>query len=394
MNRKIELLAPGGDFKSVKAALLARADAVYLGVGEFNARKRAVNISISELEELCIIARQHGSRIYLTLNILALEDEFYLLLDLLAQTVEKGINAVIIQDYGLLYAVQKVFPDLEIHGSTQMTTHNRGQLKFLAKSGVSQVNFSREISLDELRDLAFVARHESLKVEVFVHGAYCVSFSGQCYMSGSLYQNSANRGACVQPCRREYVTDSRGKDYPIRPLNLKDNSVFSSAAGLVAAGVDCLKIEGRIKGFEYVYTTVSAWREQLYRLAAGKAQESADPRLSTVYNRSFSDNLLKGRLAADSFTRDTDDKSLVLLDRVAGYTASSHELSVESGTQLKTGQTISIKTEDGDFICTGLILEQRRPGVYLLRIDHRLLGKIRKGQHVWASDRGNRFFRR
>ena len=328
MNRKIELLAPGGDYKSVKAALLAGADAVYLGVGEFNARKRAVNIRIGELEELCILAHQQGSRIYLTLNILALEEEFTLLLDLLVQAVEKGIDAVILQDYGLLHAVQKVFPELEIHASTQMTTHNRGQLKFLAKTGVSQVNFSRELCLDELRDLAFTAHHESLKVEVFVHGAFCVSFSGQCYMSGSLYKNSANRGACVQPCRREYVTDTSGKDYPVRPLNLKDNSVFSSAAELVAAGVDCLKIEGRIKGFEYVYTTVSAWREQLYRLAAGKAQESADPRLSTVYNRSFSDNLLKGRLAADSFTRDTDDKSLVLLDRVAGYTASSHELSV------------------------------------------------------------------
>ncbi len=381
INRTVELLSPGGDSDSVKAAILAGADAVFLGVGDFNARKRAVNITYEELKELCGIAGERCVKIYLTLNVLALENEFNSLVQLLQDAVNAGINAVILQDYGLLSVVRRVFPDLEIHASTQMTTHNRGQLELLSRAVVSQVNFSRELSLDEISDLADAAHELGMKVEVFVHGAYCVSFSGQCYMSGCLYGNSANRGACVQPCRREYS----GRNDRLRPLNLKDNSVFSSAEELLRAGADSLKIEGRIKGYEYVYNTTSAWREQLDRLGKGEAPHVSDSRLDAVFNRSFSDNLIRGRLGSDAFTSDSDDQSLNILDKVKGYSADRKEIAFTDGSSLEEGRTVTIKTTEGNFICTGLLGEKLSPGVFRFRMEHVLKGKIQRGHIVWGQ---------
>jgi putative protease len=385
--KKIELLAPGGDARSVKAAILAGADAVYLGVGDFNARKRAVNIRPEEFPELCRLARQAGCRIYLTLNILAFEAEFPHIAELLVQTVEYGIDAVIIQDYGLLNFVRSTFPDLELHASTQMTTHNIGQLKLLSHSGVGQVNFARELSLPELTELSAAAHEEGLKAEVFVHGAYCVSFSGQCYMSGLLYENSANRGACVQPCRRDYAIGSEGFESGAKPLNLKDNSVFSQAKEIVSAGVDSLKIEGRIKGFEYVYSTVLSWREQLDRIYAGEEAAEQDPRLSAVFNRSFSDNLIQGRLGADSFTPDSGDQSLVPVGTVAAYNAGERVLIVSTDSRLSPGQSISITERGGSFVCTGTLTESTGDRGFHFRIEHKLMGKIKKGQMILAQPR-------
>lgn len=388
--RGVELLAPGGDTRSVKAAVLAGADAVYLGVGSFNARKRAVNISLTELEELCLIAHQSRCRVYLTFNVLALEREIPGLMDFLGLTIRAGIDAVIIQDYGLLNVIRKVFPDLEIHGSTQMTTHNKGQLDFLAARGVGQVNFSRELSLEEIRTLSDHAHGAGLKTEVFVHGAYCVSFSGQCYISGALCENSANRGACVQPCRREYRSEGRTGG-TIRPLNLKDNSLYASADRLIAAGADSLKIEGRIKGFEYVYTVVTAWKEQLERLKQGTGIRKEDERLKSVFNRSFSDNLLRGRLGRDSFTSDPGDQSASLITEVTGYNPRPGEITFTSGRDLSPGQTVTIRSSSrdgqGEFVCTGVLTERRGDRNFGFRIEHRLLGKILKGQQVWSQPR-------
>lgn len=390
--RKIELLAPAGDARSVKAAVLAGADAVYLGVGELNARRRAVNIAPEEAAELCAIAHERGCRIYLTLNVLLREGEFPAAAELLARMRAAGIDGVIVQDYGLLSAARRMFPELELHASTQMTTHNRGQLGLLARAGVKQVNLSRELSLGELKELAAAARDEGMKTELFVHGAFCVSFSGQCYLSGSVYGNSANRGACVQPCRRDYLPDLPvAAGAAVKPLNLKDNCLFASAAELIEAGADSLKIEGRIKGYDYVYSVVSAWREQLERLAAGERPRGRDERLEGVFNRGFSDNLLKGRLGADSFAPDSGDRSLSLAGTVAGFSAANGEISIvspgaspEGG--LAEGQGITVKERGGAFVCTGTLLEKRGGG-WAFRIEHRLAGKIRKGQEVWAQPR-------
>jgi putative protease len=402
--RTIELLAPGGDARSVKAAILAGADAVYLGVGELNARKRAVNISPDDVGELCALAHERNCRIYLTLNVIILEEDFPYVTELLAGMIGSGIDGVIVQDYGLLHVVRQMFPELELHASTQMTSHNRGQLGLLGRSGVRQVNLSRELSLGELKELTSAAHAEGLKAEVFVHGAFCVSFSGQCYISGHAYDNSANRGACVQPCRRDYLPDrldrpdmagsrnAPGAGLPVKPLNLKDNSLFASAAELVDAGADSLKIEGRIKGYDYVYSVVSAWREQLERLNSHREPQKNDPRLAAVFNRSFSDNLFRGRLGPDSFTPDSGDRSLKRSGTVAAYSAAERELSIlpdggSSEGKPGAGQSITIKDNEGKFVCTGTLLERKKSGAWTFRIEHRLMGKIRKRQEVWSQPR-------
>ncbi len=383
---KIELLAPGGDPQAVKAAILAGADAVFLGVGDFNARKRAVNVTTKDLEELCNIAHQNSCRIYLTFNTLALESEFETLFKLLHTTIEAGIDAVILQDYGLLNVIHRQFPTLEIHASTQMNTHNGGQCQFLKPFGVSQVNFSRELSLSEVNTLTQLAHNEGVQVEVFVHGAFCVSFSGQCYMSNTLHDNTANRGACVQPCRRDYSTDLTDRESPkIKPMNLKDNSLYSSAQELIDAGVDSLKIEGRIKGHEYVFSTVSSWRDQIDRIVQKEFQQDDDSRLTAVFNRSFSDNLIKGRIGVDSFTTDSGDDSQSKVGEVVEYWADKKELSVTAWSKLAAGIKITIRDKSDKFICTGTVLRKVREKHYKFKIEHLLKGKIYSGQEIWAQ---------
>ncbi|MBN1130576.1 MAG: U32 family peptidase, partial [Chitinispirillaceae bacterium] len=181
--KTVELLAPGGDSDSVKAAILAGADAVYCGLPEFNARQRAENIPLKDLGTLIVLAHQKNCRIYLTLNTLILEKEFDELFELVNNACAMGIDAVIVQDLGLLFFLKRHFPSLKVHASTQMTTHNLGQIAFLSALDVSQINLSRELSLPEIQSLCAFARASGVKTEVFVHGAYCISFSGQCYMS-------------------------------------------------------------------------------------------------------------------------------------------------------------------------------------------------------------------
>lgn len=182
-----------------------------------------------------------------------MESEIPDLLRLLDKLINTSIDGVIVQDLGLCYLLANYFPGLEIHASTQLTTHNEGQIKFLRKLSASRVNLSRELNLDEIRTLSTRAHENGLLTEVFVHGSYCISFSGLCYMSSVQGGNSGNRGRCSQPCRDQYDMTPAGKRYP---LNLKDNSAWSDLQELSEAGVDSMKIEGRIKKFHYVYTVI------------------------------------------------------------------------------------------------------------------------------------------
>lgn len=264
MTRNIELLAPGGDLDAIKAAIAAGADAVYCGLNRFNARNRAKNIAVDDLHGVISLAHGNNCKIFLTLNIIIVESEFDALKDLLNKLINTGIDGIIVQDIGVLYMVSKYFPGLEVHASTQLTTHNRGQIEFLNRLAVSRVNLSRELSLDEIRDLTLYAHELDISTEVFIHGSYCISFSGLCYLSSVTGGRSGNRGRCSQPCRNRYETTAQGKAFP---LNLKDNSAYFDLEDLYDAGVDALKIEGRIKKFDYVYTVVHCWKNRIRGLA-------------------------------------------------------------------------------------------------------------------------------
>ncbi len=388
IKRKIELLAPGGDVSSVKAAIYAGADAVYCGLSSFNARQRASNLTLQEVEELVSIAEQRNCQLYLTLNTLVFDHEIPELLKLLESVYRTGIRTVIVQDLGLLHILKTYLPEISVHASTQMTTHNAGQISFLSQFGVTQINLSRELSIAEIQPLCDVAHEKEIKVEVFVHGAFCVSFSGQCYMSSALCGKSGNRGECVQPCRRQYsVEGGRHNKSDLRPIfNLKDNYVFSEADSLYNAGVDSFKIEGRIKKFFYVYNVTSAWREQVDALQAGETIRRIDDRMDTVFNRDFTSGYVKGKIDENMFTNTSRDQSLDFVANVTGYWADKQLLTIDRNVELPVNSEVLIYTTDFTFICKGVLSKKISPIEYQFTIEHKLKGKISKGHQVFTQE--------
>lgn len=318
----MELLAPGGDVDSIKAAILAGADAVYCGLDKFNARNRAANISFDDLPGILRLAHQNNCQVFLTLNIIFVDSEIPALISLLNKLVNTSIDGVIVQDLGLFYLLSRYFKGLKIHASTQLTTHNEGQIRFLSRLNATRVNLSRELNIGEIKALTTVAHQNHILTEVFVHGSYCVSFSGICYLSSVQSGNSGNRGRCSQPCRDRYVTTPAGKDYP---LNLKDNSAWFDVRELDEAGVDSLKIEGRIKKYDYVYTVVRSWRKQIRSLFGQNELLHNNSDLYKVFNRDFSNGFLKGNINKAMFIDNPRDHSIQRLSEVNEYT-SDHKL--------------------------------------------------------------------
>ncbi|CAK8717386.1 Putative protease [Candidatus Electrothrix aarhusensis] len=315
MTKHIELLAPGGDIDCIKAAIAAGADAIYCGLDKFNARNRAQNIDFANLQGILRLAHASNCQIFLTLNIIIVESEIPPLIRLLNKLVKTKIDGVIVQDFGMLYLLGKYFPGLKIHASTQLTTHNEDQVKFLSKLKATRVNLSRELSLDEIQSLASTGHENNMLTEVFVHGSYCISFSGLCYFSSVHGGKSGNRGRCSQPCRDQYVTTAVGKDFP---LNLKDNSAYTDLQELADAGVDSVKIEGRIKKFHYVYTVVKAWKKQLIRLEKHDKLITDKHDLHKVFNREFSNGFLAGDINKSMFIDNSRDNSAIRLAEIKG----------------------------------------------------------------------------
>ncbi|WOT04125.1 peptidase U32 family protein [Shewanella youngdeokensis] len=306
MDQKIELLAPGGDVNAIKAAIIAGADAVYCGLDTFNARNRAANISFEELVGIIRLAHQYQCEIFLTLNIVILENEFKTLAKLLSKLVNTTLDGVIVQDIGMFQLITQHFPTLAVHASTQLTTHNAGQLPFLKKLGAARVNLSRELNLREITAITASGREHGLTTEVFVHGSLCIAFSGLCYSTSATAGNSGNRGRCSQACREEYETTESGNNFP---LNIKDNSAFFDLPALIEAGVHSFKVEGRIKGASYVHTVIDSFRKQIDGyLATGELLEDGE-RLYKVFNRDLTNAFLKGDLNQSMFIDNPRDNS-------------------------------------------------------------------------------------
>ncbi|VAW94406.1 Related to collagenase [hydrothermal vent metagenome] len=306
--KQIELLAPGGDVDAIKAAIVAGANAVYCGLNQFNARSQAKNISLDDLNGVLRLAHNNNCHVFLTLNIIIVETEFPKLFELLNKLANTTLDGIIIQDLGVFYILNKYFPTLNIHASTQMTTHNEGQIQFLTKLNATRVNLSRELTLAEITSLTAVAHKNNMLTEVFVHGSNCISFSGLCYMSSVTSGNSGNRGQCSQPCRDEYLTTAQGKTFP---LNIKDNSAFSDISLLAQADVDSVKIEGRIKQYHYVYSVTETWRNQLDSFYANQSLTGDNTNLRNVFNRDFSNSFLKGTINRDVFIDSPRDNSAI-----------------------------------------------------------------------------------
>ena len=242
----LELLAPAGSMEAVAAAVQNGTDAVYLGYGDFNARRNAKNFSEEEFAAAVSYCHLRGAKVYLTLNTLLTDRELPKAAEVAAQASAIGADAVLIQDLGVLRMLRQVAPDLPVHASTQMTLHNLDGVKMAADLGLTRAVLSRELSRDQIE---YICQRAPIEIEVFAHGALCMCYSGQCFLSSVIGGRSGNRGLCAQPCRLKYGWMDKADAYP---LSLKDLSLAGHLRELRRMGVACVKLEGRMKRPEYV----------------------------------------------------------------------------------------------------------------------------------------------
>ncbi len=318
-----ELLAPAGSLDAVRAAVANGANAVYCGASKFNARDDGAQLTLDELEQACLIAHERGARIYLTLNILIKPSEMADALEYLGECIDRGVDAAIVQDVGLIRMIQQVYPDFEIHGSTQLTVHDASGAKVMERLGINRIVLARENSLDDIRSIR--AAVPNLGLETFVHGALCISYSGQCYMSGMISERSANRGSCAQSCRKDYVLRDAASGEELDRgylISAKDLGAWEHLAEIAEAGVGCLKIEGRKKKPEFVATVTKGYREFLQRVERGTFSEptfeEVQP-LVQIFSRGFTGGMYGGREGREYITRTQPDNRGLELGVVVGF---------------------------------------------------------------------------
>lgn len=358
----MEILSPAGSIESVKAAVMSGADAVYLGFGDFNARRNAKNFTLEQLHEACDLCNQHNVKIYITLNILLNDRELKNAVDFIKLISTLNITAVIVQDLGVLQLIRKISPNLPVHASTQLTVHNLAGVKKAKELGFTRVVLSRELSYENIK---YIAENTDVELEVFVHGALCMCYSGQCYLSSMIGSRSGNRGLCAQPCRLPYSYEGKKATYP---LSLKDLSLINHVAKLKELGIACLKIEGRMKRPEYtavvtkIYKTIATEN----RLPTTKEIDL----LQTIFSRNgFTEGYFNGKLGNSMFgvKSDGDTASLnTLYEKITSeYKNSDIKYPVDFEFLCKEGCSISLKatTEFASISATGVVPEiaQNRP---------------------------------
>ncbi len=292
---KGEILSPVGSKEMLYAAVRSGADAVYLGAKDFSARRNAENFSIEELAEAVAFCHIRGVKVYLTLNILVKDNEFRDALALATDAYNVGIDGIIVQDLGLARVLHEKIPQLPLHASTQLSIHSPASLPVLKSLGFKQVVVAREMSLENLTEFCKVAKQYNITVEVFVHGALCMSVSGQCLLSAFLGSRSGNRGLCAGPCRLPFAAEN-GTGYD---LSLKDLSLIDYIPTLYDIGVRSFKIEGRMKRPEYVAAATKACKDALIN---GSADLALKETLKNVFSRSgFTSGYLENKLGRDMF---------------------------------------------------------------------------------------------
>ena len=289
----LELLAPAGSMEALRAAVQNGANAVYLGCGQFNARQSAKNFTPQTLTEAVKYCHVRGVAVHLTLNTLVGDKELQEVTALIRHAAVSGVDAFIVQDLGVVQLCRQIAPNIPIHGSTQMTIHSLPGVLLCAAWGLSRVVLSRELSREEIR---YICQNSPIEIEVFGHGALCMSYSGQCYLSAAIGGRSGNRGRCAQPCRQSYGY-SRWQN--LHPLSLKDNCLVHYVKDLEDMGVASLKLEGRMKRPEYVATVTRVYRQAL---DSGNVTRQMMEALHTAFNRQgFTDGYYAGRIGGDMF---------------------------------------------------------------------------------------------
>ena len=325
---------------ALHAAVAGGADAVYLGLETFNARRGADNFTLETLREACDFAHLRGVSVYVTMNTIILPDEVGEALECVRQAYRAGADGFIVQDIGLAAEISRTLPEASLHLSTQMNTHNLAGVRAAARLGAERITLAREVSLDEIALLCAAAAEEGMEVEVFAHGALCVCYSGQCFMSSMIGGRSANRGMCAQACRLPYELQNKAlqKSLPSpgdHLLSPQDLCTVDRVDDLVAAGVASLKIEGRMKSPEYVFAVTSVYRKALDAALAKENAAITDAdrdRLTDAFSRGFTTAYLDGKRGNDIMSYQRPNNRGLFLGRVdevrdgAAYLKSAHAL--------------------------------------------------------------------
>lgn len=341
-----EVLAPVGSPESLQAAVRSGADAVYIGAKQFSARRNADNFDDNDIRETVHYCHIRGVKVYLALNIMIKQSELKAAFDVALTAYKCGIDAVIITDLGLASLIHKHIPDLQLHASTQMTVHSPACLPMLKKLGFTRVVVSREMSKTELQEFCKAANEIGIEVEVFVHGALCMSVSGQCLLSSVLGARSGNRGLCAGPCRLPFGAQG-GTGYD---LSLKDLCLYEYISELKDMGVASLKIEGRMKRPEYVSAATAACRQAVDN---GFIEPKLFKTLQDVFSRSgFTDGYYKGNLGRDMFGIRTKDDVVAAGDTYSYlhelYRAERQSVSVKMNAEILTDSPMKLTVSDGD----------------------------------------------
>ena len=395
--KKIELLSPVGDFECLKAAVQNGADAVYFGASNFNARASATNFDLSNLKDAITYAKLRGVNTHLTLNTLIKDSEFEEAVLLAQKAYEFGIDAIIVQDLGLARYLIKNFPDFPIHASTQMTIHNLEGVKELENLGFSRAVLSRELSLEEIE---YICSHSGLEIETFIHGALCISYSGQCLFSSMIGGRSGNRGKCAGPCRLPYTLVSSEAEKTDETTNIsKPNSYLLSTRDLcglnflpdlIKAGVMCFKIEGRMKAPDYVATVTRIYRKYIDLALSDKpyvVEQKDVEELTQVFNRgNFSDGHFSSNPNKELVFSKKPSNMGIYIGNVSNVKENKGHVFVNLTHSISLGDNITFENENTKYTISELMIKnkniEKANNGMLVEIG-RMKGNIKNGDKVY-----------
>ena len=279
-----ELLAPVGSMDHLKVAINGGASSIYLSGKDYGARRYAENFTLEEIEQAVNMAHLYNVKVYVTVNTLIKESELEDVINYLACLYEIGVDAVLVQDLGLIELINRYVPNLTVHGSTQMNLENQMKINYIAEKGVKRIVLPREMRADEIKEIK-----TPMELEIFVHGALCYSYSGQCLMSSLKGGRSGNRGECAQPCRQKYLLSATNENgYYLSP---KDLSLYDYLDEISQLDIDCIKIEGRMRNKQYLAIVISQYRKALNKLRNRKTSGSEN--LNLAFNREFTPGQFK-----------------------------------------------------------------------------------------------------
>ena len=358
--KRIELLSPAGTMESLKAAIHAGCDAVYLAGKFFGARSYAGNFDNDELKEAVTYAHLYGVKVYVTVNTIVYEREVKAFLKYIDFLVSIHVDALIIQDLGMMDFIRKIYPDLELHASTQMNVHNLEGVQFLEKIGVKRVVLARETNIETIKK---IKKNTNIELEVFGHGALCISYSGNCYMSYFIGGRSGNRGTCAQCCRQDYDLLDNNKIINKNKyiLSTKDLNTLYHISEFIESGIDSLKIEGRMKRPEYVYLVTSIYRKAIdsYYNHQKFSPLEETKKLQKLFSRDFTKGFLFNEENKDFISSFRPNHKGTYLGKVIKVNKNSFDIKLEDDLSIKDGIRI-IQNEDVGFTITKMVKKENK----------------------------------